>query len=283
MIETAYERSYRPSMIAPARTAADASFAFTKWYVDCVADDGRVAIGYWASLSWRRLSLIWQSLTLHETGRPLLEHSAIGSSGPPVNDHGRIRWCSPQLGAAVTAEARHPSFVLRLFEKDSRYVDWYCETPLAHVTIDVAGQPRLHGHGYVEHVTLTIPPWRLPIDELRWGRWIDDRATRSLVWVDWRGPGAQCWTFVDGVWAPGAAVSDERVTNGSVMLGLDAPRVLCCRALDSLIARIPGLSAVVPPALLAWHETKWVSRGVLCRSDEGPMLGSAIHERVVIR
>ena len=47
--------------------------------------------------------------------------------------------------------------------------------------------------------------------------------------------------------------------------------------------RIPGLSAVVPPALLAWHETKWLSRGVLCRSDEVPILWSAVHERVVIR
>lgn len=283
MIDISNESRFRPSMIAPCRSAPDASFALTKWYIDCVAEDGRVAICYWASLSWRRLSLVWQGLTVYETGCPPFEQSAIGRCRPPVNDQGRISWLSRQLGAVVMAEARQPPFGVRLFEEHSRYVDWHCEAPVAHVTIEVAGQPRLHGCGYIEHLTLTIPPWRLPLDEIRWGRWIDDAATRSLVWIDWRGPGANCWTFVDGVRAPGAAVGDDRVTNGAVVLGLEPPRILTCRALDLVIARVPGLWAVVPPALLAWHETKWASRGILCQADDAPIAGSVIHERVVVR
>ncbi|HET7217546.1 MAG TPA: hypothetical protein VFJ02_05840 [Vicinamibacterales bacterium] len=269
-------------MIAPRGSSADASFALTKWYLDCVADDGRVAICYWASLSWRRLSLVWQGLTVYESGCPPVEQSAIGGSGPPTNDEGRISWQSPKLGATVMAEGRQPAFGLRLFEEHSQYVDWRCEAPVAHVTIDAAGQAPIHGLGYVEQLTLTIPPWRLPLDEIRWGRWIDRDATRSIVWIDWRGPAPQCWTFVDGVRAPRAAVGDDRVTAGAVVLALDPPRTLSCRALDRVIARIPGLRAVVPPLLLAWHETKWFSRGVVCRAAEAPVAGSVIYERVVV-
>ena len=271
------------SMAAPRTRIADAPFVLTKWYLDCVADDGRVAVGYWASLSWCRLSLVWQGLTVYEPGSPPFEQSAIGASGPPANDHGRIIWTSSRLGSVVTAEARQPAFGVRLFETDSRYVDWRCEAPVARVTIDAAGQPPLHGCGYVEQLTLTIPPWRLPLDEIQWGRWIDDDATRSLVWIDWRGAAPRCWTFVDGVRTPGVAIGDDRVTTGAVELGLEPPRTLSCRALDLVIARIPGLWAVVPPSLLAWHETKWVSRGVVCRADGEPVAGSVIHERVVVR
>jgi hypothetical protein len=271
------------STFAPRTTVADASFALTKWYFDCLADDGRVAIGYWASLSWRGLSLVWQGLSVYESGLPPIEQSAIGGSGPPANDQGRISWTSRKLGSVVMAEARQPAFGLRLFEAESRHVDWRCEAPVARVTIDVAGQPPLRGCGYVEQLTMTIPPWRLPLDEIRWGRWMNDDASRSLVWIDWRGAAPQCWTFVDGVRAPGVAIGDDRLTTGAFVLALGPPRLLTCRTLDLVIGRIPGLWAVVPPSLLAWRETKWASRGVVCRVDEEPVSGSVIHERVVVR
>ena len=271
------------SITTPRTPVADASFALTKWYLDCVADDGRVAICYWASLSWRRLSLVWQGLTVYEPGCPPFERSAIGASVPPAIDQGRISWMSPRLGSVVMAEAREPAFGLRLFEADSRYVDWRCEAPVAHVTIDAAGQSPLHGYGYVEQLTLTVPPWRLPFDEIRWGRWIDDDASRSLVWIDWRGAMPQCWTFVDGVRTPGVAIGDDRVTTGAVVLGLEPPRTLSCRALDLVISRIPGLRAVVPSSLPAWHETKWVSRGMVRCADGKQVAGSVVHERVVVR
>lgn len=262
---------------------ARTSFALTKWYLDCLADDGRVAICYWASLSWRRLSLVWQGLTIYKSGCPPFEQSAVGAGRPPTNTQGRISWVSPKLGSVVIADARQPAFGLRLFEEDAGYVDWRCEAPVAHVTIDAAGEPPLSGCGYVEQLTLTIPPWRLPLDEIRWGRWIDDDATRSLVWIDWRGAAPRCWTFVDGVRTHGVAIGEDRVTTGAVDLGLEPPRALASRALDLVIDRIPGVRAVVPSSLLAWHETKWVSRGVVCRADGERVAGSVIHEQVVVR
>ena len=38
------------------------SFAFTKWYIDCLDEEGRLVILYWASLEWRRLRFTWQSV-----------------------------------------------------------------------------------------------------------------------------------------------------------------------------------------------------------------------------
>jgi hypothetical protein len=261
---------------------ADAPFAFTKWYLDCVADDGRVAIGYWASLSWRAVSLVWQGLSLYEPGCPPFQRTTLRRHLPPKNDHGRIRWENPGVGVVLTAEIRQPMFGLRLFEAHSGYAEWQCEAPVARVTLEADGRPAMHGCGYVEQLTLTLPPWQLPLDELRWGRWIDAHGDRSLVWIEWRGAEPRRWVFVDGVRTPDASVLDDRVLAGATVLRLEDYRTLSCRALDDVVGAIPGLRPIVPPSLLAWRESKWISRGVASRGDAF-MTGSAIHERVIIR
>ena len=71
------------------------------------------------------------------------------------------------------------------------------EAPAAEVSVSLRGFAPLRGTGYAERILITIPPWRLPIRELRWGRWIGEAASRSVVWIDWRGesPAPGCsWT-----------------------------------------------------------------------------------------
>lgn len=40
----------------------ESSFLLSKWYLDCVADDGGVFLGYAAKLSWKGLSLNYASV-----------------------------------------------------------------------------------------------------------------------------------------------------------------------------------------------------------------------------
>ena len=44
---------------------------------------------------------------------------------------------------------------------------------------------REEGTGYAERLELSIRPWRLPIRELRWGRFVSEGA--SMAWIDWQG------------------------------------------------------------------------------------------------
>jgi hypothetical protein len=37
-------------------------FSLSKWYMDCVADDGTAFVGYHARLRWRRLTIHYASI-----------------------------------------------------------------------------------------------------------------------------------------------------------------------------------------------------------------------------
>jgi len=141
----------------------------------------------------------------------------------------------------------------------------------------------VRGPGYVERLVLTVPAWRLPIRELRWGRWHDAAARRSLVWIDWRGEAPRTWVFVDGARAPGAVVTDECVRAEGLTLLLSQRRTLQARRFAEIATAIPSLRAVTPKSMLALRETKWFSAGTLHESDAAGQAGSAIHELAVFR
>lgn len=269
--------------IMPGTSSAGTAFALTKWYFDAVCDDGRTAIGYCTALTWRGLSLTWQALTVWDPDHRRLERSSLAGSGIPSRTNERITWSAPGLDCSVTADVCQPAVGLRLFQDSTGFVDWRCEAPLALVTLEIAGAPPLRGLGYVECLELTIAPWRLPIRELRWGRWTAANATHSIVWVDWRGEEPRTWVLVDGVHAPALEVQDDRVELATSVLTLASGQTLSSRALDDIVGRIPPLRALVPPSFLAVRDVKRLSRGTWQRPGQPDVAGPALHERVVLR
>jgi hypothetical protein len=123
-------------------------------------------------------------------------------------------------------------------------------------------------------------PWRLPIDELVWGRWISDAGRRSVVWIVWRGAVAQTVVHADGRAAARADARDDGVTLDGAVLRLADRRLLHERTLGNLLGALPTLLPGMPRRWLALEDRKWLSRAVLTeagRSEEG----WAIHERIV--
>jgi hypothetical protein len=257
--------------------------ALTKWYFDCVAPDGRVVIGYWAALSWRQLEWNWQNVVLHEPGRAPVRRSSLVRAPPPAVAGESITWSAPALRCRIEVASRQRPIEQRLLEDETGVVEWRVEAPAARVSVDLGGSAPVQGPGYVERIQLTVPPWRLPIRELRWGRWIDAAAGRSVVWIDWRGETPRTWVFVDGVLAPAATVADERVRAGAVDLVLGDSRTLEAQSFTEITASIPLLHSVVPKAILALRQTRWCSLGTLREGDTAPRTGHAIHELVVLR
>jgi hypothetical protein len=255
-------------------------FALTKWYLDCVDPAGRAAVAYWAALSWRGLSLLWQNVTRYDPGRTPVEHSSLARVGPPVRDGEMLTWHSEPLGCSVELRPRRPALEVRLLGDDRGAVDWRCETGGTDATFQVGGE-RLTGRGYAERLVLTLPPWRIPIRELRWGRWIARDADRSVVWIDWRGSHPATWVLVDGALVPEATVSDAAVRAGDLALDLTEPRTLHERSLDRVVNAIAPLQGLLPASLLALRECKWLSAGECRSAAAAPLAGWAIHELVV--
>ena len=161
-------------------------------------------------------------------------------------------------------------------------MDWNCLLPTARVCLDFSDGRRLEGQGYAEVLEMTIPPWRLPIRELRWGRFLADDGRASAVWIDWRGPRALSFAALNGAPCDAAEISETRVVLGDPHATVDMtdPRVLRDGPLArTALGRIPVLRKRLPVRILETRETKWLSRGALER--EGVRrAGWAVHEVV---
>ena len=260
-----------------------APFTLSKWYFDCVAPDGRVVIGYWASLAWRRLAFTWQNVVLYEAGKPPARRSSLVPAPPPDVSGDAIRWRAPALGCVIDVKSRQRPIEERLLDDSTGVVEWRAEAPAAVVSVELRGFTPVQGPGYAERILVTVPPWRLPIRELRWGRWIDAASSRSVVWIDWRGESPRTWVFVDGHVAPSAVVTDEGVSAGVLNVVVGERRTLEALSFSQIAATIPPLQAVVPKSLLALRQTRWCSNATLEEGHSAALSGRAIHEVVVFR
>jgi hypothetical protein len=264
-----------------------ATFSLTKWYLDCVDARGRAAIAYWTSLAWLRLNLTWQSVLVYEpeaagggSRRRSLQRSSRARGPAPRREGCAIAWAAPALGCAIAMEARLPPMAVRLLDSEGGAIDWHCEAPAADTQVRLDGRRPVTGQGYAERMILTLAPWRLPIDQLRWGRWIAADASRSVVWIDWQGELPRSWIFVDGQRQEPAEVGGEGVAAGGTSLRLGGPQLLPARSLRELVAAIAPLAAVVPASLLGLRQTRWRSTGTLHGAGRAPLSGWAIHELV---
>lgn len=258
-------------------------FALRKWYMDGTDQVGRSFIGYWSSLSWRGLSVVWQSIATYAPGARPTRRWSVHKSRPPSRHGSSLLWESPPIAASVEMESSRPRIQQQLWRDDATCaaVDWYCEAPVAVMRARL-DEKVFQGVGYAERIELTVPPWRLPIDELRWGRWCDETATRSVVWIEWRGPEPRRWVFLDGALVE-ASVSEVMVSGASFHLKLTEPVGLEHRSLaDALVGLTPVLN-VLPQSVRDMQERKWFSNGLLVADDGLSASGHAIHEVVVFR
>jgi hypothetical protein len=259
---------------------SDDGFRLTKWYMDCMEPGGRVGIAYWASLSWRSLGLTWSSVAVYHPDHPVRRTSALGRAVEPALDGRRLTWSDPGIDVAVEAELLQTGPTIALLARGSGSIEWTCAAPAADVVVRAPGGTAVEGRGYAERLVLTLPPWRLPIRELRWGRWIAADQVRSLVWIDWRGAAPATWVLRDGALCEGATVSDTEVRAGGDVVPIAARRLLHSRRLEDVIGGITPLRALVPPDIMAIEDTRWACRDPLGAADGSSVPGAAIAELV---
>lgn len=247
--------------------------------MDCVSDNGDVFIGYMATLHWRKIALSYSSILLHPRNGVTRTATSLRTGATPVVSTSATRWTSRALGVEGTWQAVDRPVQRTLVETEAGSIDWRCEHPRAHAEIVLADGNRITGPGYVEHLAMSLPPQRLPIDELRWGRFLSD--TDSMVWIDWRGPRPMSLVVHNGVALDAPVVTDSGVVSatGTPVLTLHDHQVLREGALlKTALASVPGIDRLFPARLRQTYECKWCSRGTLHTGD--PANGWAIHEIV---
>ena len=260
--------------------AASSHFSLVKWYMDCVSDRGEVTILYSARARWRGIRLAYSNLiwTDGATGK-----STSSMHGAKIRRDGQqIFVASPQLGIQGKWTARAAPVERIVYACESGSVVWSCLQPAASVSLST-GEKNLAGAGYAECLTLTLPPWQLPLRHLQWGRFVSDPdalTPDALTWIDWKGPYALSLAVHNGRSHEGASISTTEVAWGGGKLRMEEPLALRTGRLGStVLPAAPALSRIFPHSLFNIEEKKWRSRGILETPDHQSR-GWVIHETV---
>jgi len=252
----------------------------TKWYLDLVTPEGTALIAYAASLRWRALHVEFASTLLARPGAPAEEENAWADVTLPEPDSEALSFRHVGLGLEGRWLGGAPPVSATLLEDDSGRLHWDCLFPSAAATVRLGGET-LEGRGYVERLTMTRPPWSLPLRTLRWGRFAS--PSHALAWISWEGGPPRRWAWLDGTAQCDAVIGDAGVSGltGGGGLTLEPVRELCDRrALQVLSRRLPALEAIPLGPLRELRETKRLDRAKLRLAGGIEDEAWAIHEVV---
>ena len=257
-----------------------AHFSLVKWYMDCVSDAGEVAILYSARVRWRGVRLAYSNLIW--TDGATSKSASSMHSVKIRHEEQQILVASQQLGIQGQWTARAAPVERTVYACETGSVIWNCLQPAASVCLS-AREKKLTGAGYAECLTLTLPPWQLPLRHLQWGRFVSDRdalTSETLTWIDWKGPYATRLVVHNGASHECASISTTEVAWDGGTLRMEEPLALRAgRLASTVLPAAPALSRVFPNFLFNVEEKKWRSRGIM-ETPYHQSRGWVIHETV---
>ena len=260
--------------------AASPQFSLVKWYLDCVSDAGEVAIVYSARVRWRGVRLAYSNLIAMEGAS---FRSVSSMHGAEIRREGQqIFLASPQLGVEGQWTARAGPVERTVYACETGSVVWNCLQPAAAVSLSI-GEKRLSGAGYAECLTLTVPPWQLPLRHLKWGRFVSDGdalTTDAVTWIRWMGSHTLSLVVHNGKSDEDASIADSEIAWTGGKLRIEEPLALRAgRLARTILPAAPALRRIFPHSLFNVEEKKWRSRGII-ETPDGESRGWVIHEAV---
>ena len=255
------------------------AFRLSKWYLDCVTESGDAVFLYWASLRWGVLRLRYGAVLLKSgTGDTVERYTLRPGSDPRVSKSGNPQWTCRALDVKGSWMQRTGGFERTLWDSEKGRIHWYCVSPRAEANVRI-GDRTVRGTGYVEHITMTLKPWQLPFEQLRWGRF--HSPTEVLVWIEWCGSFECAWVFLNGDELHRARTTPNGVESldDGVFLTIDNGSTLRSGRLANTALRPLRAVALLMPGWRSARETKWLARGSMTVQD-GISDGWVIHEVV---
>lgn len=260
------------------------AFHLNKWFLDFVDENGGTMIFYAAKLTWHGFSASYTSWLHYEKSSGVVIRSRFSNVQMPQISDNLITWNDPKFGVAGTWESSEKMVQARLFNSEEGFLDWKCYQPASQVQLRIS-DILLEGRGYAEQLILTAPPWKIPMDELRWGRFGADDF--NIVWIELREKERQKWIWLNGAEVENCTIEDDHLSIPEKGLDLKLDRGVVLESeqkifsvVEKLIRYIPGFNKVLPLSFLMADETKWLSKGQLYSQNNDVCNGIAIHELV---
>ncbi len=258
-------------------------FSLSKWYFDGVSEEGSAIIAYSARLHWKSITVPYTSYLYLPANGPARVKSRFRGVVEPETGPDGIRWQEPHFTLEGEWQAAAAPLQARLHDSSAGYLDWHCLQPVSKCHIRLGKEPPIKGWGYVERLEMTLPPWALNFDELRWGRFAHPET--PLVWIELKGQTTRRWVFDGQTLVQDAAISDQGIDMpllGKRLL-LEQPVVIeqlekFREVMGGLLRWLPGFERFTPLKFLNARESKWRSAGTLLHNGAVRSTGWVIHE-----
>jgi hypothetical protein len=211
------------------------------------------------------------------------ERYVVRPCAAPTLQGDELRWDCRHLRLQAHWTARVPAIRRKLLETAEGSVDWCCHLPCAEAHVDLGGADRISGLGYAEQLSFSVKPWRLPLERLRWGRFLSPED--AVTWIEWRGEEPRQWVFHNGVELRGAKIGDGYIElpDDLGIVELQDDIVLReGRLISTALRAVPAARMWLPAGIRNAYEAKWLARGTFTARSRSNS-GWAIHEVVRLR
>lgn len=194
------------------------------------------------------------------------EKSTLSKTKKPVIN-GTIHFNHKTLKTDVSLQ-RTDAPIVRLLYKDSdnNELIWNCHHPKALAEILYNGT-LYKGFGYAETLFTFIKPWNLPIDELRWGRFLSDSDT--LIWIKWTGKYPVNKIFFNGIEYNDAIFENDTINfcDGAYQLKFSEIHLIRKGKLSKLFLKMKMLKILFDHRILNSLEIKYKSKTSLNKNS----------------
>lgn len=247
--------------------------------MDATDEKGRAFIGYSARLRWRSVKLFYNGLTFRSASGEVVKRNSFSAGRAPEPSEEDLQW--KFLQATACWEKRSDALGEVLLDLPQGQINWTCLFPKASATVrfgsEMLEQTAL---GYVEKISISIAPWKIPIHELHWGRFLS--SNHVIIWIRWVGPVPKTLIYHNGNRIGEGHITSEVVIFDNYSLELNNKRTLRTGTLLSTVfSKFPMLTKLFPKTILQLQENKWVSDGLLKCDGETVSGGGVIHEHVI--
>lgn len=269
------------------------NFQLNKWFLDFIGPDGEIMIFYNAKLRWMMWEVPYASWLYYDprTAMVKVQSKLSNVNSPNINiDTKEIVWSDDDFGIKGSWQNQANSIQARLYESNKGYLDWNCYQPKSKVELYLNNsEKRIFGSGYAEELVMTITPWYLPMDELRWGHYYDD--SNSVVWIQMKGELEKKWLWINSELQNNVLLADDMIKIPEKSIEISLKKLITLEAekkisvvLNDLLKYIPkAFKKIIPSQFLSADEFKWFSNAVLHENNSKITNGVAIHEFVKFR
>lgn len=261
------------------------NFQLEKWYLDFVNENGNAMIFYAAKLKWKKWEVPYTSWLSYKKEIGVTCKSRFRKVKLPKKKNDIISWNDHKFNVSGSWKALSSPLNAKLFQSNEGELNWNCFQPRAKVCVKINGK-EINGFGYIEQLTLNLFPWKLPMNELRWGRYTSNE--NYIVWIELKkGIEKQQWLWFNGVKQENSTISDHLIyiPKEDIRLILDKKVVLekekkILKIVKVLLSYLPGFNNPISNNFLNADEFKWLSQTTLSKNGNIVDQGWAIHEFV---